>query len=157
MTGIYGTIVLRPSFWQWVVEKLPWIAVNIFGYLFAIDYDMPLLLCLMIAMTLHLLYMLLYLKMTKYTITNEEIIFEHGVLARQKEYIEMFRIIDFREDVSFLQNIFDLKTLNVYSGDRTMPELKIKGIFIGLQLVSTIRARVNLARKNRGIYEITNR
>lgn len=155
--AMFGTMILRPSWWQWVIDKLPWIAVNIIGYLWAVDSDIQLFMWLMIAMSVHLLYMMVYLLTTRYTITDEVIIYEHGVLMRQKEYIELYRVIDFKENVSFMQNIFDLKTLTVYSGDRTTPKLRIHGIYIGLQLVPHMRQRVEYNRRRKGIYEITNR
>lgn len=155
--AMFGTFVLRPSFWQWVVDRLPWIAINIIGYLWAIENGLQLILWLMIAMSVHLLYMMVYLLTTLYTITDEVIIYEHGVLMRQKEYIELYRVIDFKENVSFMQNIFELKTVTVYSGDRTTPKLRIHGIYIGYQLVSHMRQRVEYNRRRKGIYEITNR
>ena len=155
--GMFGTLVLRPGFWQWVVDKLPWIAINVIGYLWAIQDGMTLVMWLMIAMSVHLLYQLLYLMMIRYTISDEVIIYEHGVFMRQKEYIELYRVIDFRESVSFMQNLLDLKTVTVYSGDRTTPKLRIHGIYIGLQLVPHMRQRVEYNRRRKGIYEITNR
>ena len=155
--GMFGTLVLRPGFCQWVVDKLPWLAINVIGYLWAIQDGLTLILWLMIAMSVHLLYQLLYLMMIRYIITDEVIIYEHGVFMRQKEYIELYRVIDFRESVSFMQNLLDLKTVTVYSGDRTTPKLRIHGIYIGLQLVPHMRQRVEYNRRRKGIYEITNR
>ena len=154
---MFGTLVLRPNFWQWVVDNAPWIAINVIGYLWAFQNGFILIIWLMIAMSVHLLYQLLYLMMIRHTITDEVIVYEHGVFMRQKEYIELYRVIDFRESVSFMQNLLDLKTVTVYSGDRTTPKLRIHGIYIGLQLVPHIRQRVEYNRRRKGIYEITNR
>ena len=71
-TGTFGTIILRPHWLQWVVDKAPWIAVNIFGYCWYHMTPLPdLILFLMIAMSIHLTYMLLYLTMTRFTVTDE--------------------------------------------------------------------------------------
>lgn len=71
--------------------------------------------------------MLLYLKLMRFTITDEMMIYEHGVLWRQREYIELYRVIDYKDHISFSQNMFGLKTVTVYSGDRiflSLTELK---------------------------------
>ncbi len=73
------------------------------------------------------------------------------------EFIELYRVIDFHEDVSFIQNIFDIKTVTVYFGDRTTPRLRIPGIALGNPLVQTLRERVEYNKRRKGIYEITNR
>lgn len=154
----FGTITLGPSFSQWVTDKCGWIAVNIIGYCLYADSALPIIvLVLMIAMSLHLLYMLLYLRLMKFTITDQQIMYHHGVFNRKLEFIELYRVVDFHEDVSFLQNILDIKTVTVHSGDRTTPRLKIPGIALGYPLVQTLRERVEYNKRRKGIYEITNR
>lgn len=154
----FGTITLRPSYLQWVTDKCGWIAVNIIGYCLYADSALPTaVLLLMIAMSLQLLYRLLYLRMMKFTITDQQIIYHHGVFNRKLEFIELYRVIDFHEDVSFIQNIFDIKTVTVHSGDRTTPRLSIPGISLGYPLVHTLRERVEYNKRRNGIYEITNR
>lgn len=154
----FGTIVFSPHWLQWMIDKAPWIVINILGYW---GYDLtPLrgpILVLMIAMSLHLIYMFLYLKMMRFTITDEMIIYEHGVLWKQREYIELYRVIDFKEHISFFQNLTGLKTVTIYSGDRSTPILPIPGIALGYPLVRTIRQRVEYNKRRKGIYEITNR
>lgn len=153
-----GTIILNPSFSQWVTDKCVWIAVNIIGYCLYADSAIPVAgLALMIAMSLHLLYMLLYLRLMKFTITDQQIMYNHGVFNRKREFIELYRVVDFHEDVSFLQNIFDIKTVTIHSGDRTTPRLKMPGIPLGYPLVQTLRERVEYNKRRKGIYEITNR
>lgn len=154
----FGTITLRPSFSQWVSDKCGWIAVNIIGYCLYADSAVPMIiLVLMIAMSLHLLYMLLYLRLMKFTITDQQIMYHHGVFNRKLEFIELYRVVDFHEDVSFLQNILDIKTVTVHSGDRTTPRLRLPGIALGYPLVQTLRERVEYNKRRKGIYEITNR
>lgn len=154
----FGTITLRPSFSQWVSDKCGWIAVNIIGYCLYADSAVPMIvLVLMIAMSLHLLYMLLYLRLMKFTITDQQIMYHHGVFNRKLEFIELYRVVDFHEDVSFLQNILDIKTVTVHSGDRTTPRLRIPGMALSYPLVQTLRERVEYNKRRKGIYEITNR
>ena len=154
----FGTITLRPSFLQWVTDKCGWITINIIGYCLYFDSTLPTAgLILMIAMSLHILYMLLYLRLMKFTVTDEQIIYNHGVFNRKSAFIELYRVIDFHEDVSFIQNLLDIKTVTVHSGDRTTPRLRIPGIPLGYPLVQTLRERVEYNKRRKGIYEITNR
>lgn len=156
--AMFKTIVLRPSWIQWLIEKVPWIIINVLGYCWYGETPFPLLiLLLMIAMSVHLLYMMLYLVMMRFTITDEQLIYEHGVLWRQREYIELYRVIDFQERVSFLQNIFYLKTVTIFSGDRSTPRLSVPGISLNFPLVTEMRQRVEYNKRRKGIYEITNR
>lgn len=157
-TGTFGTIILRPHWLQWVVDKAPWIAVNIFGYCWYHMTPLPdLILFLMIAMSIHLTYMLLYLTMTRITVTDEVLVYEHGVLMRQREYVELYRIIDFKEHICFFQNLAGIKTVTIYSGDRSTPILPMRGIALDYPLVGIIRQRVEYNKRKKGIYEITNR
>ena len=55
------------------------------------------------------------------------------------------------------QQLFGLKTVTIYSGDRNNVKLDMIGIKASNDIVSEIRCRVEFNKKNKGIYEITNR
>ena len=92
-----------------------------------------------------------------YRITSEQLIYEHGVIIRSSDYVELYRVVDFAERSNLLQQICGLKTVSVYSGDRTTPRLDIIGVGINENLVPIIRERVEQNKRRKGIYEITNR
>lgn len=71
--------------------------------------------------------------------------------------MELYRVVDFREHRSFLQQLTGLKTVSVYSGDRMTPKLDIRGVEYRTNLVDHIRERVETNKQRKGIYEITNR
>ena len=71
--------------------------------------------------------------------------------------MELYRVVDFREHRSFLQQLTGLKTVSVYSGDRMPPKLDIRGVEYRTNLVDHIRERVETNKQRKGIYEITNR
>lgn len=71
-------------------------------------------------------------------------------------YVELYRVIDYREDQSFIQMIFGIKTITIYSGDRSNPQLKLIGIKNDLDLIKLIRQRVEYNKKRHNIYEFTN-
>lgn len=116
-----------------------------------------LLLWLSVAMSLVLAYRFIYLKRMIYRITDEQLIYEHGVITRSSDYVELYRVVDFAERSNLLQQLCGLKTVSVHSGDRTTPQLDIIGMGINDDLVTVIRGRVELNKRRKGIYEITNR
>lgn len=153
-----GTIVIRPSPKQWLCNEWILILVNIVGYavLLMSSYS-RVILVLPLVITLHLMYQLLFLRKMKFTFGDEMLIYEYGVFSKRLEYIELYRVIDFHETISFVQNMLGIKTVVIYSGDRTTPQLSIPGIDQTYPLVPTVRQRVENNKKRKGIYEFTNR
>ena len=70
--------------------------------------------------------------------------------------MELYRIVDFQEHQSLLQQLYGLKTVRVLSMDRNTPRLDLTGIRRKDDLVAVIRERVELNKRKKGIYEITN-
>ena len=156
----YGTIRLCPHIMQFAIDKLLLILLNIAGYVCG-GMDMfplkGLLLGISILLSAYLLYLFIYIRKMDFIITGEQLIHEHGVFVRDSEYIELYRVVDFKENRSFLQQLAGLKTVSVYSGDRNTPRLDIIGVRNSMNLVAHIRERVEYNKQRKGIYEITNR
>lgn len=104
-----------------------------------------------------MLYGCLYLKMLKFIISSEQLIIEHGVFRRKSDYIELYRVVDYGVNRDILEQIFGLKTVSIYSGDRTNPKLDIYGVKERFDVVALIRERVEYNKLRKGVYEITNR
>ena len=79
------------------------------------------------------------------------------MFTTNNNYIELYRIVDYDERRSFIQQIVGLKTVTIYSGDRTTPHLDIIGVPVKIDLVAIIRERVEYNKQRKGVYEITNR
>lgn len=155
-----GTIQLRPRVVQFFIDNWPLLTLDLCGYTCAGMDGMPfmgLLLWLSAAMSLVLAYRFIYLKRMVYRITGEQLIYEHGVITRSSDYVELYRVVDFAERSNLLQQLCGLKTVSVHSGDRTTPRLDIIGVGINENLVPIIRERVEQNKRRKGIYEITNR
>ena len=108
-------------------------------------------------LVLFILYKFAYLKRLSYYISGEQLIIQHGVFTTNNNYIELYRIVDYDERRSFIQQIVGLKTVTIYSGDRTTPHLDIIGVPVKIDLVAIIRERVEYNKQRKGVYEITNR
>lgn len=156
----FGTLTRRPSAWQWLVDNLLVLILCAAGLAVAGIDGMAmshLLFWVSVFVALGLCYRLLYIKKMVYYITAEQLIYEHGVFHRTRDYIELYRIVDFREDSRFLQQLFGLKTVRIFSGDRTTPSLDLIGMDVDDILIPEIRIRVAYNKRRNGIYEITNR
>ena len=89
-------------------------------------------------------------------IGSEQLISRHGVLSRKTDYMEQYRIVDFVEHQSLMQQLCGLKTVRILSMDRNTPRLDLVGIRHNFDVVTLIRERVEYNKRKKGIYEITN-
>ena len=155
----YEDIGIRPDWRQLLIDELLSILLAvgllIVGGLDSVPYH-SVLFCIALALAFKVYYRLVYLRTMHYTITGEQLVYEHGVFTRSRDYIELYRIVDFDEKRSFLQLILGLKTIIVHSGDRTMPTLRIIGVREGTEVVDCLRERVSYNRKRMNIHEFAN-
>lgn len=160
MQPVYGTIVLRPHWSEDIFQNLMVLYASGILCLLSEMMTPPFSYIIGIASLLLLIALLckfIKLQCKRYRITGEQLIYSHGIFTRRHEYIELYRIIDFQEHQSLTQQLTRLKTVVVYSCDRTTPRLSLVGIRASLPLVAIIRERVEHAKLHRSIYEITNR
>ncbi len=155
----YVDVMIRPDWRQLLIDELvsilAAIALLVIGGLDAVPYH-SVFFCIALALVFKVYYRFVYLRGMHYTITGEQLVYEHGVFTRSRDYIELYRIVDFDEKRSFLQLILGLKTIVVHSGDRTMPKLLIIGIREGTDVVDCLRERVSYNRKRMNIHEFAN-
>ena len=115
----------------------------------------PYLLGLVMLAVLYLVYRYLYITRMVYVISDEQLKYEFGIFSRAKDFIELYRVVDYSEQRSFLQILLGLKTVSIYSGDRTRPRLDIIGVPDKMNLINTIRERVEINKKQRNSHEFT--
>lgn len=155
----FQSIVLQPHRIQFVIDELPAIIVCAAGWIYGGVEGRPFTafaVWVAVLLSLVLLYRLIYLHRTRYYIGSEQIISKHGVLSRKTDYMEQYRIVDFVEHQSFMQQLCGLKTVRIFSTDRNTPQLDLVGIRRNLDVVRLIRERVEYNKLKKGIYEITN-
>ena len=153
----FNIITLRPHWGQYIISQGFMFLVSLVLFLVAghdaITFKMPFLILGSVTM----LYGCLYLSKLQFIISAEQLIIQHGVFQRTSDYIELYRIVDFCEQRDIMEQLFGLKTISIYSGDRTNPKLDIYGVKEKLDVVGIIRERVEYNKQRRGVYEITNR
>ena len=156
----YPTI--RPGSRQFLSEAMPLVILGFTGmaaypflnkipyatYAYAMLYGL-------LIVTLSVQYTIL--RTYSWTITKDKICRKHGVLTRQTDYIELYRVVDYRETQTFLQRLFGIKTVTIISTDKSDPEMLIKGVPAKTDLVDYTRKLVEQNKKQNHIYEITNR
>ena len=156
----FRVITLRPHWGQYIISQGLMFLVSLVLFLVAghdaITIKLPFLILGCVTM-LMMLYGCLYLSKLQFIISSEQLIIQHGVFHRSSDYIELYRIVDFSEQRDILEQLFGLKTVSIYSGDRTNPKLDIYGVMEKVDVVGIIRERVEYNKQRRGVYEITNR
>ena len=127
----FNIITLRPHWGQYIISQGFMCLVSLVLFLVAghdaITFKMPFLLLGSVTM-LMMLYGCLYLSKLQFIISSEQLIIQHGVFQRTSDYIELYRIVDFCEQRDIMEQLFGLKTVSIYSGDRTNPKLDIYGV-----------------------------
>ncbi|MGO5516039.1 PH domain-containing protein [Parabacteroides distasonis] len=155
----YDTISFRPHPVQFVINELPLMSVFLAVVVYGGMEDMPfgsMAAVLSALVFLILLYRYIYLRRIRYDITAEQLVCERGILLRKVDYMELYRIVDFQEKQSILQQLSGLKTVSIHSMDRNTPRLDLLGMKRGDGIVALIRERVEYNKRKKGIYEITN-
>ena len=160
MNESFQTYRLKPHWIQYVIDQLPWILIWVVVTLYAGDDTLPYreyLGYVSACMLCYLLWQALELCRIEYVITGEQLIYRHGVLFHSADYMELYRIVDYQESRTPVQQLTGLKNILLLSGDRSLPRLRMVGIRGSSLILDEIRARVEYNKKRRGIYEITNR
>lgn len=153
-------ITLRPSVWQFFINELPMLLLCVGAFVVgSLPHTGIGKIVLVIAglLSLCLLYRFIYMRNIRYRIGNEQFICEHGVFHRNVDYMELYRVVDFAEHQTLMQQICGLKSVTIFSMDRSTPRLELVGMANKRDIVSHIRQRVEINKGRKGVYEITNR
>lgn len=159
-TQTYRDISLRPKTTQFFIDELPLLSVSITGLVYGSMEEAPLATIatlFAVLLSLYLAYRFIYLKRIRYHIGSEQLTAERGVFQRSIGYIELYRVVDFHEHQTLLQQLFGLKTVTVLSMDKTTPKLELTGLSKQKHIVDIIRERVEYNKQRKGIYEIVNK
>lgn len=160
MNEAFLTYRLKPHWIQYAIDQLPWIIIWVIVTLYAGDDTLPYREYLTygsFCMMCYLIWQAIELWRIEYVITGEQLIYKHGVLFHSADYMELYRIVDYQESRTPVQQLTGLKNILLLSGDRTLPRLRMVGIRGSSRILDEIRIRVEYNKKRRGIYEITNR
>ena len=155
-------MLISPDYRQFLSEALPLMLLGFAGmtayhYLPKSDYVTYAFIIAYALLILTLTTRYAILKAYSWEIGAEKICRKHGVLTRQTDYIELYRVVDYRETQTFSQRLLGVKTVVIISTDKSDPQMPIKGVPSKIQLVEYTRKLVELNKKQAHVYEIANR
>lgn len=106
------------------------------------------LVCWLIIPIIMMIVRILKTKFTKTTITNKDIISEHGILSKTTDELLLKRVTDVQLSQPLWQRIFGLSTITVASTDITSGVLSIVGIPNGKAVWQQLRDAIAEERQN---------
>jgi uncharacterized membrane protein YdbT with pleckstrin-like domain len=105
-----------------------------------------------IAFTAYMWYRFLSIISINYIISNETIVVRTGIISRNFNSLELYRVKDYITHQSILMRFFNVMTISLITTDETNPVLKIEGIPFS-NIDEKIRDLVQENRKNNRIFE----
>lgn len=156
-------VTITPDFRELFAETSGYIALTVIALLgvnyFIGDFgEVTNIVACVILIIFLVLFSLTYIRLRciSWQITSEVICRTQGIFVRQKDYIELYRVVDYAEQQSILQRIFGVKTITIYSTDRSDAVMFIVGVPYKKDLITHIRTIVEQCKQEKRIYEITN-
>ncbi len=89
-----------------------------------------------------------------FRVTNYRIDYEHGLIFKNMDTLELWHV----EDVSLAQGpldrMFNVGTITIISGDATTPTLQLKSIASPRKLLETLKTRIIAVKRQRGVIKL---
>jgi uncharacterized membrane protein YdbT with pleckstrin-like domain len=101
-----------------------------------------------------MLWQWLVLRNTRYELTSERLKLRHGVLNKEMNDLELYRVRDYKFEQPFFLRIFGLGNITLQTSDSTTPVLVIRAIRDGERLRDMIRNAVEACRVKKGVREV---
>jgi len=89
-----------------------------------------------------------------YELTNQRLKTTRGVLNKQLDELELYRVKDTSFEQSFFLRMFGLGDVVLLTSDRSTPELRIEAIPDALDVREKIRTQVEMLRDTKRVREI---
>ena len=96
----------------------------------------------------------LELRCFEYELTTERLRISHGVLNKEFDELELYRIKDTSMTQPFFLRLFGLGNVVLVTSDKTTPELAIEAVGDPTQIREMIRGQVERLRDEKGIREV---
>lgn len=103
---------------------------------------------------LNLGYHILRIRCIRYEITQEELKHHTGIFSRKHEFIELFRVKDFRIERPLIYRLFGLGNLIIYTSDKTTPVFRMQAIPKPEDTYAILRGFVERNRREKHVYEV---
>ncbi|EGK07818.1 hypothetical protein HMPREF9374_3538 [Desmospora sp. 8437] len=117
-------------------------------------YLLCLVTCVLVVPIFIALWVAVKLKSTRYRVTTERIRVTTGILSKETDEIELYRVRDLRLEQPFLYRIFGKGNLVLITTDETMPNLVMEAIPRPMELLDEIRKHVENRRDAKRVREL---
>lgn len=109
---------------------------------------------LAVLFAVYLGYHMLKIYCLRYEIGSEELSYYSGILQRKHEFIELYRLKDYRIDRPLIYRLFGLGNLTIYTSDKTTPVFKMEAIANPKMIYKTLRDLVEENRREKHVFEV---
>ena len=153
-------IIIKPEKEHLYSEQFLFILIGVFSIIFLVSDDVFIKTVSFLAMcccVLSIFVFWLWLQNLKWVITEETLEIYSGILNKNKDMLELYRVVDYQETQSFIQRIFGIKNLIIHSTDRNNKRVVICGVKENNTAIDIIRERVEYNKQLKRVYEISNR
>ena len=99
-------------------------------------------------------YYWLLLRSRRYELTNQRLLFSHGIISKTREEWELYRIKDMRIDQPLKLRLFGKGNIVLQTSDRSLPEFTIAAVDSPQALSDQIRKLVEVRRDSKGVREV---
>jgi len=96
----------------------------------------------------------LNVKNTRYELTNQRLRIRRGILSKQVDELELYRIKDYTVTQPLMLRLFSLGNLSLVTSDQSSSYVQIKAVKNVEQVKDIIRNNVEALRKEKGIREL---
>jgi uncharacterized membrane protein YdbT with pleckstrin-like domain len=103
---------------------------------------------------INLIYQVLRVYCIRYEIDAEELRLSFGIFRRKHEYVETYRIKDYRVEKPFTYRFFGLGNLIIYTSDQTTPIIRLDAIKEPEEKYKILRGLVELSRREKHVFEV---
>jgi len=85
----------------------------------------------------------------EYNLSSERFTLTTGFLNKRVDNLELYRINDIAQEQTFVQRIFEIGDVIIYSSDESTPTLKILNVAKYIDLKEGLRKNIEIVRANR--------
>ena len=103
---------------------------------------------------LHCIWAALSLRSTHYLVTTQRVRVTRGLLGKDMQEIELFRVKDTAATQTFFRRLLGVGDINIVSGDANNPNLHLAAVPRAIELRESIRHEVLALRQRFGVREL---
>jgi uncharacterized membrane protein YdbT with pleckstrin-like domain len=103
---------------------------------------------------LNLAYQILRVYCIRYEVHAEELRYYSGIFRRRHEFIENYRIKDYKVERPLIYRLFGMGNLIIYTSDKTTPVFRLDAIRDPEEKQIILRGLVELNRREKHVFEV---